>query len=172
MTRNDAPMLMLMLLLSQLVIVDLYHYLVENKMKILAQPQTLTHGLVLAFQLKVEIWHFPGLLRASQLHYASFHIPATTLYSDRKPRKQRAICMYGTFSWEKNDFVLDFVQIISTHPLSPKFGQLVQLFSDVEIQDLKVSLGLKILYIYNLKKQFKDKMMILLDQQREVRANI
>ena len=55
MTRNDAPMLMLMLLLSQLVIVDLYHYLVENIMKILAQPQTLTHGLVLAFQLKVEI---------------------------------------------------------------------------------------------------------------------
>ena len=53
MTRNDAPMLML--LLSQLVIADLYHYHVENKMKILAQPQTLTHGLVLAFQLKVEI---------------------------------------------------------------------------------------------------------------------
>ena len=30
---------------------------------------------------------------------------------------------------------------------SPQFGQLVQLFSDVEIQDLKVSLGLKILYV-------------------------
>ena len=29
----------------------------------------------------------------------------------------------------------------------PQFGQLVQLFSDVEIQYLKVSLGLKILYI-------------------------
>ena len=55
MTRNDAPMLMLMLLLSQLAIVDLYHYPVENEMKILAQPQTLTHGLVLAFQLNVEI---------------------------------------------------------------------------------------------------------------------
>ena len=35
MTRNDAPMLMLMLLLSQLAIVDLYHYPVENEMKIL-----------------------------------------------------------------------------------------------------------------------------------------
>ena len=55
MTRNDAPMLMLMLLLSQLAIVDLYHYPVENEMKILAQPQTLTQGLVLVFQLKVEI---------------------------------------------------------------------------------------------------------------------
>ena len=29
---------------------------------------------------------------------------------------------------------------------SPQFGQLVQLFSDVEIQDLKVSLRLQILY--------------------------
>ena len=36
-------------------------------------------------------------------------------------------------------------------PHSPQFGKLVQLFSDVEIQDLKVSLGLKILYIhYNI----------------------
>ena len=33
--------------------------------------------------------------------------------------------------------LLDFVQI--TSPPSPQFGQLVQLFSDVEIQDLKVS---------------------------------
>ena len=42
-------------------------------------------------------------------------------------------------------------------PPFPQFGQLVQLFSDVEIQDLKVSLGLKILHIhYNIqpKKQF------------------
>ena len=41
MTRNDAPMLMLMLLLSQLAIVDLYHYPVENEMKILEQPQAI-----------------------------------------------------------------------------------------------------------------------------------
>ena len=32
-------------------------------------------------------------------------------------------------------------------PLFPQFGQLVQLFSDVEIQDLKVTLELRILYI-------------------------
>ena len=30
-------------------------------------------------------------------------------------------------------------------PLSPQFGHFVQLFSDVKIQDLTVSLGLKIL---------------------------
>ena len=36
-------------------------------------------------------------------------------------------------------------------PPLPQFGQLVKLFSDVEIQDLKVSLELKILYIlYNI----------------------
>ena len=46
------------------------------------------------------------------------------------------------------------------HPPALKFWQLLQFFSDVEIQDLKVGLGLKILYIlykiqyiYNLKKQ-------------------
>ena len=38
---------------------------------------------------------------------------------------------------------MDFVQITSH-----QFGQLVQLFSDVEIQDLKFNLGLKILYIH------------------------
>ena len=43
-------------------------------------------------------------------------------------------------------------------PPAPQFGKLVQLFSDVKIQDLKVNLELKrlyilynILYIYNLK---------------------
>ena len=42
-------------------------------------------------------------------------------------------------------------QITSAPPPSPKFGQLLQRFADVEIQDLKVSLGLKILYIlYNI----------------------
>ena len=40
-------------------------------------------------------------------------------------------------------------------PPSPQFGQLVQLFSDVEIQDLKVRRGLKILYIIYVKKQKK-----------------
>ena len=39
--------------------------------------------------------------------------------------------------------LLDFVQITSPLPPSPQFEQLVQLFSDIEIQDLKVSLGLK-----------------------------
>ena len=50
--------------------------------------------------------------------------------------------------------------ILSELPPSPPFGQLVQLFSDVEIQDSKVSLGLKILcvlyiilHIYNPKEQ-------------------
>ena len=36
---------------------------------------------------------------------------------------------------------------------STQFGQLVQPFSDVKIQDLKVTLELKILDIYNLKKE-------------------
>ena len=40
---------------------------------------------------------------------------------------------------------LDFVQITSPLPPNHKFGQHVQLFSDIEIQDLRVSLGLKIL---------------------------
>ena len=60
----------------------------------------------------------------------------------------------GKVSWEKTAVLLDFVQITSR---PPHFGQLVQLFSDVEIQDLKVSLELKyymyyiMFYIYNLK---------------------
>ena len=45
---------------------------------------------------------------------------------------------------EKKCFLLDFGQITSPFP---QFGQLVQLYSDVDIQDLKVSLGLKILFI-------------------------
>ena len=45
---------------------------------------------------------------------------------------------------EKKCFLLDFGQITSP---SPQFGQLVQLYSDVDIQDLKASLGLKILFI-------------------------
>ena len=56
-----------------------------------------------------------------------------------------------------------FVQI--TSPPSPQFVKLVQFFSDVEIQDLKDSLGLKILYvlyiilyIYNFKNSLKIKL--------------
>ena len=55
-------------------------------------------------------------------------------------------------------------------PPSPQFGQLLQCFADVEIQDLKVSLGLKILYMlynilykYNL-KQFKAQIICLLEE--------
>ena len=50
---------------------------------------------------------------------------------------------------KKPAFLLDFVQITfpPTPPPSPQFGQLVHLFSDVKIQDSKVSLELKILYI-------------------------
>ena len=54
-----------------------------------------------------------------------------------------------------------------TPPSSLQFGQLVQLFFDVEIQDLKVSLGLKILYtLYNTptKKQLKVQIIGILEQ--------
>ena len=51
---------------------------------------------------------------------------------------------------------------LNTPPPWPRFGQLDPLFSEVEIQDLKVSLELRILYILydiryicNLKKQLK-----------------
>ena len=50
---------------------------------------------------------------------------------------------------------------------SPQLGQLVQLFSDDKIQDLKVSLGPKILYILcilNLKKQLKVQIIIILEE--------
>ena len=53
-----------------------------NEMKILEQPQTLTNGLVLAFQLNVEIWHFPGLLRASQLHQCRLSSTQPRLYAE------------------------------------------------------------------------------------------
>ena len=58
---------------------------------------------------------------------------------------------------EKNAFFLALPELTP----SLQFGQHVQLFSDVEIQDLQVSLGLEILYIlyiYNL-KQFKVKII-------------
>ena len=41
-----------------------------------------------------------------------------------------------------------FLNYLSPPPPLPQFGQLVQLFSDVEIQDLKVSVGLKITYMH------------------------
>ena len=51
----------------------------------------------------------------------------------------------GTFSWEKK---LIFFWILSKLPPPfPQFRQLVQLFSEVEIQDLNDSVGLKILYV-------------------------
>ena len=69
--------------------------------------------------------------------------------SSRSLTKIYNLCQ-GTVSREKTAVLLDFVQIT---PFS-QFGQLVQLFfSNVKIQDLKVSLKLKILYmlyIYNL----------------------
>ena len=50
-------------------------------------------------------------------------------------------------------------------PPSLQFGQLVQLFFDVEIQDLKVSLGLKILYILcNTRTKKQLKVQIILEQ--------
>ena len=52
----------------------------------------------------------------------------------------------GTVSRGKTAVLLDFVQITF-----PQFGQLVQLFSDVEIQDLKDNLGLKVLYVLFIK---------------------
>ena len=64
----------------------------------------------------------------------------------------------GTVSRGKTAVLLNFVQITSAPPPSSQFGKLVQFFSGVKIQDLKVSLELKtlyilynILYIYNLK---------------------
>ena len=48
----------------------------------------------------------------------------------------------GTDSRGRTAVLFYFVQITS-----PQIGQLVQLFSDVKIQDLKVSLELKILFI-------------------------
>ena len=74
--------------------------------------------------------------------------------------------MLGTFSRKKAAVLLDFVQITS-----PQFGQL---FSDVEIQDLKVNWGLKIPYIlykqpkHNLKSKslaFLNRKNPLIDQK-------
>ena len=71
----------------------------------------------------------------------------------RPPKFRRLWALIGTVSRENA-----FFWILSKIPP----GHLVQLFSDVEIQDLNVSLGLKILYIlyiilhiHNLNKQFK-----------------
>ena len=64
---------------------------------------------------------------------------------------------------KKAAVLLDFVQITPLPP-SPPFGQLVQIFSDIEFQDLKVSLGLETLYdilmnIYNLKNSLMSKLL-------------
>ena len=69
---------------------------------------------------------------------------------------------------EKNDVLLDFFQITlpPALPPTPQFGQLVKLFSDVKIRDLKVSLEQKtpnILYIQP-KKQFKVQIIGILEE--------
>ena len=48
---------------------------------------------------------------------------------------------------KKNVFFRALPELPKPPPPSPQFGQLGPLFSDVKIQDLKVSLELKILYI-------------------------
>ena len=54
--------------------------------------------------------------------------------------------MLGKTSIKKNVFFRALRELPDPPP-SPQFGQLGPLFSDVKIQDLKVSLELKILYI-------------------------
>ena len=69
-----------------------------------------------------------------------------------------------TFFWEKNALFWALPEFPLPPTPSPHFGQLVQLFSDVRIQDLKVSLGLKvifILYLDNLKDSSKFKLLAL-----------
>ena len=53
---------------------------------------------------------------------------------------------YGKVSRKKAAVLLDFVQITSPPP-HPNLDNLYNFFSDVKIQNLKVSLGLKVLYI-------------------------
>ena len=72
-------------------------------------------------------------------------------------------CAYhkGRGQLKKNVFSRALLELHNPPPL-PQFGQLGPFFSEVKIQDLKVSLELKILYILydilyicNLKKQLK-----------------
>ena len=51
---------------------------------------------------------------------------------------------------QKNVFFRALPESPKPPPPSPQFGQLGPLFSDVKIQDLKVSLELKILYMTQL----------------------
>ena len=53
----------------------------------------------------------------------------------------------GRGQLKKNFFFRALPELPKPPPPSPQFGQLGPLFSDVKIQDLKVSLELKILYI-------------------------
>ena len=56
-----------------------------------------------------------------------------------------------TLSCLKKRFLSGIARITYPPPPWPQFGQLGPLFSEVEIQDLKVSLELRILYIlYNI----------------------
>ena len=50
-------------------------------------------------------------------------------------------------NWKKNVFFRALPELPNPPPPWPQFGQLGPLFSEVEIQDLKVSLELKILYM-------------------------
>ena len=50
-------------------------------------------------------------------------------------------------NWKKNVFFRALPELPKPPPPWPQFGQLGPLFLEVEIQDLKVSLELRILYV-------------------------
>ena len=72
--------------------------------------------------------------------------------------EKRSLKIFGYILGENKNFALSSPWIFRDcltrkncclpPPPSSQFRQLVQLFSDVKIQDLKVSLGLKILFIH------------------------
>ena len=77
-----------------------------------------------------------------------------------KRKKQGNLRTKGKSPEKKDCSSFGFCLNYRPPPLSPKFGQLVQLFSDVEIQDLEVRLKIlyilhNLLYTYNLMKQIK-----------------
>ena len=63
----------------------------------------------------------------------------------------REIWLREGVNWKKNVFFRALPELPKPPPPWPQFGQLGPLFSEVKIQDLKVSLELRILYIlYNI----------------------
>ena len=56
-------------------------------------------------------------------------------------------CVREGVNWKKNVFFRALPKLPNPPPPWPQFGQIGPLFSEVEIQDLNVSLELKILYI-------------------------